>query len=301
MEQARSFFSERGVLEVETPVITRFGTTEIHLDQFVVSSHLDQHAYRLVTSPELAMKRMLAAGYGDIFQIGKVFRAGEQGSRHQPEFTMLEWYRTGFDMNDLMREVEQLFYTILPSELPNPSQTISYAQAFDHYVSLDPFSSGIEVLKKRFEQHAGIEAPVLDNEQDYLDLIMSHVIEPQFDQARLTFVTHYPAEQASLARISPDDPRVAERFEVFAGGMELANGFYELADADEQKARMQAENRERIETGKPEVQLDQKFLAALQHGLPECSGVAVGFDRLVMLATGKQTIQEVISFTFGSI
>lgn len=301
LEHTRSFFSGRKVLEVETPVITSSGSTETHLDQFSVSSEVAQNGYRLVTSPELAMKRMLAAGYGDIFQIGKVFRAGEKGSRHQPEFTMLEWYRTGFDMTDLMREVEQLFYTLLPSELPNPSQAITYAQAFDHYVSLDPFSSGIEVLKSRFEQYAGFKAPVLDNVQDYLDLIMSHVIEPQFDTGRLTFVTHYPAEQASLARISAEDPRVAERFEVFAGGMELANGFHELADADEQKARMLAENRTRVEMGKPGIKPDQHFLAALEAGLPDCSGVAVGFDRLVMLATGKQTIQEVLSFTFDNV
>jgi lysyl-tRNA synthetase class 2 len=297
LQQTRSFFYERNVLEVETPILTSTGSTEIHLDQFTVSGAVDNSAYKLITSPELAMKRLLAAGSGDIFQLTKVFRAGEKGKQHQPEFTMLEWYRTQFGLKALMDEVEQLFIQLLNDKLTMDSVTITYAQAFEQYLAIDPFSATQEKLQKCFVDKTQTQPPVLEDKQDYLDLLMSHFIEPQFEPDRLTFVTRYPAEQASLARISVNDPRVAERFEVFAGGLELANGFYELTDVEQQRNRMFAENKQRIAANKPEITVDQKFLAALEAGLPDCSGVAVGFDRLVMIATGKKNIEEVICFS----
>ncbi|MGD8785039.1 MAG: EF-P lysine aminoacylase EpmA [Thioalkalispiraceae bacterium] len=296
LQQTRSFFYQRDVLEVETPILTSAGTTETHLDQFVVSSPLDDKHYYLITSPELAMKRLLAAGSGDIFQLTRVFRAGECGSQHQPEFTMLEWYRLGFDLDALMREVEALLAVLLGDKLTSSVMTLTYAQAFEQYLSIDPFSATIEELKQCFVSRTKTEPPVLEDKQAYLDLLMSHLVEPCFDPKRLTFVKHYPAEQASLARINETDPRVAERFEAFAGGLELANGFYELTDKDQQLKRMQEENQQRLAIGKLQIDIDQSFLAALEEGLPVCSGVAVGFDRLVMVVTTKHTIREVQSF-----
>lgn len=296
LQQTRSFFYERNVLEVETPLLTPTGSTEVHLDQFSTSSEIDSSSYYLITSPELAMKRLLAAGSGDIFSLGKVFRAGEQGSRHQPEFTMLEWYRLDFDLEKLMIEVEQLLVALFGDKLTQPSVTMTYAQAFRQTLSLNPLTATLDELMFAVKQHSDMELPLLDDRQSYLDLIMSHFIEPTFSPDRLTFITHYPAEQASLARINKEDSRVAERFEVFAGGLELANGFHELTDVNEQRNRMLAENKQRLEMGLAEIELDQHFLAALEAGLPDCSGVAVGFDRLVMLATGKQNIKDVISF-----
>lgn len=296
LQQTRSFFYERNVLEVETPILTSTGSTEVHLDQFSASSEIDNSGYYLITSPELTMKRLLAAGSGDIFQLTKVFRAGEQGSKHQPEFTMLEWYRLSFNLHMLMEEVEALLANILGDNLSSPPVYMTYTQAFEDYLSIDPFTATVDKLIQCFVNHKNTEPPQLDDRQDYLDLLMSHLIEPQFAPERLTFVTNYPAEQASLARISEDDPRVAERFEVFAGGLELANGFHELTDVNEQRSRMLAENKQRLEMGLTEIELDQSFLAALEAGLPDCSGVAIGFDRLVMLATDKQNISDVISF-----
>jgi len=298
LQQTRSFFYERDVLEVETPILSATGSTEAHLDFFQASNTLSEDRYQLIASPELAMKRLLAAGSGDIFQLTKVFRAGELGSKHQPEFTMLEWYRLGFNLEALMGEVEQLCTTLLRDRLSEPPSTMTYAQAFEKYLAVDPFTATVEKLKQSFANHTNTEPPQLDDRQDYLDLLMSHLIEPNFNPQQLTFVTHYPAEQASLARINADDPRVAERFEAFAGGLELANGFYELTDAKEQRQRMLDENKSRQHANKPETQIDQHFLAALEAGLPDCSGVAVGFDRLVMLATGKQNIEDVLSFSF---
>ena len=300
LKQTRSLFYERNVLEVETPLLTTNGSTEVHLDQFHVSDDVNDKDFWLITSPELAMKRLLAAGSGDIFQLGKVFRAGEQGSKHQPEFTMLEWYRLGFDLTTLMKEVEQLIIELLAEKLTTPAMSMTYAQAFEQTLSLDPFKADIEDLKACFKTRLGTEPPPLDDKQAYLDLLMSHLIEPTFAKDRLTFITHYPAEQASLARLNHQDHRVAERFEVFAGGLELANGFHELTDVDEQRTRMLEENKHRLVMNKPAMQVDQKFLAALKSGLPDCSGVAVGFDRLVMLASGKQNIEDVISFSIDN-
>jgi len=297
LNQIRTFFLERDVLEVETPIFTQSGSTEVHLDQFVTQVDQSHQSFSLNTSAELAMKRLLAAGYGDIYQISKVFRANELGSRHEPEFSMLEWYRVGFTMNDLLKEVDDLLTSVLGKHLKQTSEVKSYQQTFLEILELDPLDVSVDELKAIYKQQKGYDAPELDEKQAYLGLIMSELIEPEFAKDRLTFITHYPAEQASLARINKSDHRVAERFEVFAGGLELGNGFYELKDVEEQKRRMCEENLRRTQLGKPEVKPDPLFCAALEHGLPDCSGIAIGIDRLVMLEANKNSIQDVKSFS----
>jgi len=306
----RGFFAQRKVLEVETPILSHSGSTETHLEHFAVvstpyhlptgdserSDHVVDRLY-LNTSAELAMKRLLAAGVGDIYQLSKVFRAHEHGPRHHPEFTMLEWYRLGFDLNALMDEVELLLMELAGKQLSLPRVTYSYVQVFKNIVQLDPLLASVEQLRDCFKHYSGNDAPSLDDKQAYLDLIMSHIIETSFNPQQITFVTHYPAEQASLARLSTENPNVAERFEAFAGGMELANGFHELSDVNEQRQRMYDEILLRKERQQSSLKMDEYFLAALDHGLPDCSGVAVGFDRVCMLALGKQRIEQVISFT----
>jgi len=300
LQRTRAFFAQRRVLEVETPALSHSATTEPHLNSWQVISTLraDQKFY-LHTSPELPMKRLLAAGSGDIYQLCKVFREGELGSRHNPEFTLLEWYRTGFDMTAIMRDVEEYFMELLQDKLTHKAEFISWRQAFMDYANCDPFEATTENLKQVFTSYTKQEVPDIGDEA-WLDLIMSQVVEPQFNRDRLVFVTHYPASQASLARLNRDDQRLAERFEVFAGGMELANGFHELTDANEQRQRIEHENQLRNQRGLSVVDVDEYFLAALDHGLPDCSGVAVGFDRLVMLAAGIPDIRQVMSFSFDN-
>jgi lysyl-tRNA synthetase class 2 len=297
VKNIRDFFLQRDVLEVETPVLSTAGSTEVHIQHFVTQPCASQPAYRLNSSPELAMKRLLAAGSGDIYQIGKVFRANEQGRRHQSEFTMLEWYRLGFDLNALMTEVELLLNELCPTYFTQARVTLSYTQAFEQYAGLNPLTCALSELKTCYEEKTKHSVPDIAERQALLDLLMSTIVEPQFPARRITFVTEYPAAQASLARLNSQNPLVAERFEVFAGGLELGNGFHELSDATEQRERMQQELAYRKAHQLDEVQLDERLLAALEHGLPECSGVAMGVDRLCMLALDKPSIEQVISFT----
>ncbi len=301
LQRTRAFFAQRSVLEVETPAISHSATTEPHLNSWQVISTLraDQKFY-LHTSPELPMKRLLASGSGDIYQLCKVFREGEQGRRHNPEFTLLEWYRTGFDMPAMMADVEEYFTELLQDKLVHKAEFVSWRQAFMDYANCDPFNATTEELKQVFTSYTQQDVPGMGDE-DWLDLIMSQVVEPQFNRGRLVFVTHFPASQASLARLNPDDHRLAERFEVFAGGLELANGFHELTDVNEQRQRIKHENQLRKQRGLPVVDVDEHFLAALEHGMPDCSGVAVGFDRLVMLAAGITDIRQVMSFSFDNV
>jgi lysyl-tRNA synthetase class 2 len=300
LERTRAFFVKRGLLEVETPAISHSATTELHLSSWLVRSPNDdgQTCY-LHTSPELAMKRLLAAGSGDIYQLCKVFREAEQGSRHNPEFTLLECYRLGFDMDSMMQEVETFLMELLPGRLTHSAEYISWQQAFIRYAGCDPFEATANELQEVFASYTGQRIDGM-NIEDWYDLLMSQVIEPALPSDRLVFVTHYPASRASLARLDTNDSRLAQRFEVFAGGLELANGFHELSDAREQRRRIERENQQRSQAGLPEVDVDEYFLAALEHGLPDCSGVAVGFDRLVMLATGEEDIAKVLSFSFAN-
>jgi lysyl-tRNA synthetase class 2 len=289
----RRFFSERDVLEVETALLSAAAVTDVHLHS--VTCRLeegDSCARYLQTSPEYAMKRLLAAGSGAIYQICKVFRAGERGRRHNPEFTMLEWYRPGWDHHRLMDEIDSLLQAILGVEA---GERISYADAFRRHADLDPHAASDRELRSRVAALDVAGVAELDRD-DLLNVLLSHVVEPRLGRGRPTFLVDYPASQAALARVRPGDPPVAERFEVFVEGIELANGFHELADPDEQRRRFEADLRDRRRRGLPEVAVDERLLAALSSGLPDCAGVALGIDRLVMLRLGAADIADVIAF-----
>ena len=242
------------------------------------------------------MKRLLAAGYGDMFQIGKVFRQGEQGRYHNPEFTLLEWYRPHWDHWQLMGEVDGLLMDVLNGFIePEASQHLSYRDAFRAHVGIDPFTSSREDFECAANRLGMSVTPMSDN-NSWLDYFMVSVIAPAFVSNCFTYVYDYPASQAALAAIRYDDPPVAERFEVFWGSLELANGYRELTDAVEQHQRFTSELAYRNAHGLVEVLPDSRLIDALASGFPPCSGVAVGVDRMLMLATGAQHIQEVLSF-----
>ena len=296
LQRIRRFFEERQVLEVETPALSHAASSEVHLQTMQVSASGMPDLY-LHTSPELAMKRLLAAGSGDIYQLCKAFRASEQGSRHNPEFTLLEWYRVGFDMQALMEEVADLLTGLLSHRLAGLPLTLTYRQAFIEYAQVDPFSATTKQLQTAFEQHTQQDVAGVSDD-NWLDLILSFVVQPQLPKDRLVFITDFPATQASLAKLNAQDPRLACRFEVFVAGLELANGFEELTDICEQQQRIEAEQAKRRLDSLPCLPVDQYFLAALRAGLPPCSGVAVGVDRIVMLASGQDRIADVLSFDF---
>ncbi|HET7673979.1 MAG TPA: EF-P lysine aminoacylase EpmA [Gammaproteobacteria bacterium] len=286
---ARAFFAARGVMEVQTPLLSAAGTTDVHL------ASVNAGARYLHTSPEFAMKRLLAAGSGDIYQICRVFRGGEAGRRHNPEFTLLEWYRVGFDHHRLMDEVVELVARLLPGR--TAIERITYRDAFVRHANLDPFAADIDACR-RSAARAGISLnPAASLDVDgWLDLIGAELVYPRLGRGGLCFVYDYPPSQAALARVRQAAPPVAERFEVFVDGVELANGYHELTDAAEQRRRFEADIVRRRELGLPQPPVDERLLAALEAGIPDCAGVALGFDRLTMLAVGAQSIDEVIAF-----
>ncbi|HWP94323.1 MAG TPA: EF-P lysine aminoacylase EpmA [Gammaproteobacteria bacterium] len=292
----RAFFATRGVLEVETPVLSAAAAPDPHLTSPVTRlTAAGGGTFYLHTSPEYPMKRLLAAGYGDIWQLCRVFRDGERGARHNPEFTLLEWYRIGFDHHTLMNEVSALLRQVLDGHLElGADERLTYREAFRRHAGLDPFEATDETLRAAVQRLGG-ETRGLARDA-LLDFLGGHVVYPALGHGRPTFLYDFPASQAALARVRDDDPAVAERFEVFVDGIELANGYHELADAREQRARFERHNRERAAAGLPVMPLDERLLAALAHGLPDCAGVALGFDRLVMLAAGARRIEEVIAF-----
>lgn len=303
LEEIRAFFSGRGVLEVETPILSAAAVTDPMLASFATryTGPLFPHGQTLYlhTSPEFPMKRLLAAGSGSIYQICKVFRDGESGRRHNPEFTLLEWYRVGFDHHQLMAETAALIADALAENraLEAPEK-LTYAHAFERHCGINPHTADRAALAavvkaKAIPVHTDPEREEVDTLRD---LLLTHVIEPQLGRGRVTLLYDYPASQAALARIRPDTPPVAERFEAYLDGIELANGFHELRDATEQRARFARDLATRKQQGLPAVPMDERLLAALKHGLPECSGVALGFDRLVMLAAGATSIQDVLAF-----
>jgi len=290
LRNIRTFFSDRNVLEVETPLLSRAGNSDPNIQSLTIGSPPRKF---LRTSPEYAMKRLLAAGFRDIYELGRVFRAGEAGRHHNPEFTMLEWYRTGWDYHALMDEVAELVKASCAG-CEIAEQRTSYRDLFRSMAGIDPFAAGTAELAQ-FAKSRNIDAPDLDHGQ-WLDLIISHVIQPRLPDETMTFVFDYPAGQAALARIRPDEPPVAERFELFLGQVELANGYQELTDAAEQRERFIRENRSRKSSGANECPLDEHLLDALAHGMPECSGVALGFDRLLMYVVRAASLDEVIPF-----
>ncbi len=303
LSSIRAFFERRGVLEVETSILSAAAVTDPNLASLSVrytgpgAPH--GRVLYLHTSPEFPMKRLLAAGSGSIYQICKVFRDGEAGRLHNPEFTMLEWYRVGFDHHALMDEVEALVTeTLYECTDLRPAERLTYRRAFREYAGIDPHETSVESLRECTLDH-GVELAMglePDRRDAWLDLLLTHVVEPNLGDGRLTFLYDYPASQAALARVRAGEPPVAERFELYLGGVELANGFHELGDAGEQRRRFEADNERRRAAGLPPVPVDERLLAALMHGLPDCAGVALGFDRLVMIAGRLQSIDKALAF-----
>ena len=301
LARIRDFFSRRGVLEVTTPVVSAAGATEPNLESFRASppNSSGPHGY-LQTSPEFPMKRLLAAGAGSIYQICPVFRWGESGSRHNPEFTLIEWYRPQFAMDQMMIEVIDLIASLLPAnKLHGRAVRITYQDLFKTHLGIDPLSApGPELQACARDQGLGAVPGLETKDRDaWLDLLISHCIEPRLDPGIPTFVHGYPASQAALARLDADDPRLAQRFELYLGGMELANGYRELADAEALAARFDRDNEIRRSRGLAPIPVDERLLAAVSDGLPDCVGVALGFDRLVMLAANLETMDQAMAFS----
>ena len=296
LQTTREFFQARAVLEVETPIMVNAPVSDVNIGsvQARMSGH-DGTPLFLHTSPEYAMKRLLAAGAGDIYQVCHVFRGAERGRHHNPEFTMIEWYRLGFSLEQLMREVADLVRALLGQGLP--VEFLSYRDALRRHAQLDPLNAGIDELQQA-AQALGLDVRHAreSGRDELLDLIVGAQVGPALGSTALTFVHRYPASQAALARLDPDEPRLALRFELYHRGIELANGYHELSDPAEQRLRFAADQQSRASRGLPVVTLDQRLLAALDAGLPDCAGVALGFDRVLMLATHATSIEDVLAF-----
>ena len=312
LHYVRDFFAQRGVLEVETPLLGSSTNPDPHIDSFTTTYH-GPHAPQgmdlyLQTSPEFAMKRLLCAGSGPIYQICRAFRQGEWGAMHNPEFTILEWYRPNFDAAALMAEIDSLLSGLFQklslnrSQNLQPTQTISYRDIFLDTVDIDPLVTSVRELSTCV-QRQGIDVRGLDAEDKdaWLDVLMTHCVQPRLGQQRLTFVSEYPISQAALARVNPANPQTALRFELFFEGMELANGFYELGDAAEQRHRFQQDLVKRQHHHLPQPPLDHNLLEALDSGMPDCSGVAIGLDRVVMLLADIKNINQVLAFPMGRV
>jgi lysyl-tRNA synthetase class 2 len=297
----RDFFFETDALEVELPILNHAPVADMNIEPIAVpASHVMPYLY-LHTSPEYSMKRLLCAGSGDIYTLGKVFRAGESGSRHNPEFTMLEWYRLGMDHQALMQEVADLLNELFSDssiELIDAPLFLTYQQAVFQYAGLDPFTASDDDIKQLGIELAGGDLAL--NRDGWLDMVMSHKVEKDLPKNQLVFIYNYPASQAALAKLNKDNNGqvIAERFEVYLNSLELANGYHELTDSQEQRQRFEKELKG---TDRP---IDEKLLRAMADdsaGLPNCAGVAMGIDRILMLHLGVKTIAEVISFSAESI
>ncbi|MEP1447923.1 MAG: elongation factor P--(R)-beta-lysine ligase [Paraglaciecola sp.] len=298
LQKIRHFFAKRDVLEVDTPALSHATVTDEHLHSFSTQFQHpfapQSHTLYLQTSPEFAMKRLLSAGSGAIYQICKSFRNEETGRFHNPEFTMLEWYRPGFNHLQLMSEIDELIQMVLRCE---PAEKTTYQRLFKQHLNCDPLTATLDDLKTLSSQFGYAELAADENNKDtLLMLLFSQQVEPHIGQDRPCFVTDFPASQAALAKISATNPLVAERFELYFQGIELANGFHELTDSVEQLNRFERDNNKRQKQGLDKMPIDQNFIAAIDSGLPECAGVALGIDRLLMLALKCNKIEQVIAF-----
>ncbi len=306
LKNIRAFFDGRGVIEVETPLLSHYSTTDPHLDS-LRSRFRDQSCY-LNTSPEYAMKRLLADWKKPIYQICKAFRDDELGPNHNPEFTMLEWYQPDYDSVKLMNELADLVtnlcqlskcYAIDKVQF----ESLSYQQVFEDFVGINPHQTTAAECYQ-FAQANNIEIPqglgADDALNDWLDWLLTQLVLPAFNKNVFTFLYDYPASQCALAKIEKNEQQVlvAKRFELFFGEVELANGFFELTDAAEQLKRFQLENKKRKQAAKEQGLIDENFIAALNFGLPECSGVAMGLDRFLMVLTNNPGIDQVLSFSW---
>jgi len=296
LARIRAFFEQAGVLEVDTPTLAAAGATDPNIESLTTRCQSGARPRRLYlqTSPEFAMKRLLAAGSGPIYQVSHAFRNAEMGRLHNPEFTLLEWYRPGFDHHALMDEMDALLDRVFDAH--GTSRRLTYRQAFLAAGVPDPFESDTQALAAHAER-AGLDpGSAAGAERDaLLDFLFSHAVQPSLDAGRV-YVHDYPATQAALARIRQDTPPVAERFELFIDAIEIANGYHELTDAREQRRRFEADIAARERAGLAPMPVDERLLDALGAGLPECAGVALGLDRLVMLAAGETAIEAVMAF-----
>ena len=306
LKNIRAFFDGRGVTEVETPLLSRYSTTDPHLDS-LQSRFRNQPCY-LNTSPEYAMKRLLADWKKPLYQICKAFRDDELGPNHNPEFTMLEWYQPGYDSVKLMAELTELVVNLCQLSTYSTMdktqfESLSYQHAFECFVGINPHSATSSECY-RVAKFNNVEIPQGlgqdDEVNDWLDWLLTQLVLPAFKKDGFTFLCDYPASQCALAKIAKNEQQVlvAKRFELFFGEIELANGFYELTDAVEQLKRFQFENKKRKQAGKEQGEIDEKFIAALDYGLPECSGVAMGLDRFLMVLTNNSSIDQVLSFSW---
>jgi elongation factor P--(R)-beta-lysine ligase len=297
LKAARAFFEDRGVLEVETPILSAAAVSDPQIESLATQIAGLAGSRYLCPSPEYAMKRLLAAGSGDIYQICKVFRDAERGRWHNPEFTMIEWYRLGLDDAALMNEVEALIGELLaPARTLGAAERLSYSDALRRHAGVDAFDSSEDELLDAARRH-GIHCDGLLDRDAKLDLLMALVVGPRLGRDNPCFVCDYPASQAALARLKPGLPRVAARFELYLDGLELANGFHELAQPDEQRARFTQDLALRRARGQVQAPLDENFLAALMSGLPDCAGVALGFDRLIAIASGADNLAGAMAFS----
>jgi lysyl-tRNA synthetase class 2 len=298
LARVRAHFAATGALEVETPILVRAAVTDVHLESLSVQDADANVTGYLHTSPEYAMKRLLAAGAPDIYQIAHVFREGERGRRHNPEFTLVEWYRLGIDHHALMADVERLLRDVLEPYVPvGRTEKVTYVEAFQRTLGIDPLECTTEHIRSAIAAHGSSIPESMDSARrdDLLDLAMGTLVADGFAGDRITFLHDFPASQAALAQVRGT---VASRFEAFWGPLELANGFHELGDGGEQRRRFEADLAERRTRGRPVRATDERFLAALASGLPPCAGVALGFDRLVMVAAGAPSIDDVMAFPF---
>jgi len=299
LETARTFFLERGVMEVETPVVLSHTVTDVQID----SLRLDAASGGrwLQTSPEYPMKRLLAAGSGDIFQVCRVFRAGEHSRLHNPEFTMIEWYRLGMDLSQVMDETAALAARLLEAggNPTRPVGQVGYAEAFERVLDCDPLAAPQARLAALATRHGLVESSIGTATRDeLLEFLVATQVGPTLGRGQLTCLHHFPASQAALAQLDAVDPRTALRFELYAEGVELANGYVELANGSEQRRRFMADQAERRRRGLVEPAMDERLIGALEAGLPPCAGVALGFDRTAMLALGAGSIAEVMAFSW---
>ena len=292
LRETRAYFDGQGVLEVETPALCPTTVTDPAIESLEVRRGRADRSRYLQTSPEFAMKRLLAAGSGSIFQIARAFRDGEHGAHHNPEFTILEWYRVGFDHHRLIGDVDALLDRLLG---PGPSSRTTFREAFSRHLGVDPFTTATAELHDACESF-GFESRAADAARDEcLDHLLAEAVQPALGPGRV-YLLDFPASRAALARVRRGVPDVAERFELYIDGVEVANGYHELRDAAELRRRMRRDVEARRKAGRPAPAVDERLLAAHEAGLPPCAGVALGFDRLVMLAGGYRSLREVLAF-----
>jgi lysyl-tRNA synthetase class 2 len=299
LRRTRQYFDSEQVLEVDTPALSHAAVSDVHIESLEVSSCLTNTALYLHTSPEFCMKKLLAAGYPDIYSICRVFRDAEIGRQHQPEFTMVEWYRLGFQLKDIIADTLNAIATSLDDpRLADDAATFDYRDVFVTATGIDPLTASIAALGIAADADDSLISSLGNERDDWLDLILTTKVIPTFSTRGLTVVQHYPASQAALARICPGSPAVADRFEVFLGSIELANGYVELTDAQTQSMRIENDQSVRKRRGQLLRPHDESLIAALQEGLPVCAGVAMGLERLHMLHNKTDDIGDVITFKF---